>query len=115
MTTIFLNGDILTMTESEAQAVVVTDGRIVLAGPEALARAYFQAPDTHTVDLTGATLMPDVVGIPKSLDTQYAGQNMYESAIRNTCGLMILTPLIIIYLFAQRYLIQGIERSGITG
>lgn len=64
---------------------------------------------------SGATLMPDVVGIPKSLDTQYAGQNMYESAIRNTCGLMILTPLIIIYLFAQRYLIQGIERSGITG
>ncbi len=64
---------------------------------------------------SGARLMPDVVGIPKSLDTQYAGQNMYESAIRNTCGLMILTPLIIIYLFAQRYLIQGIERSGITG
>lgn len=64
---------------------------------------------------SGATLMPDVVGIPKSLDTQYAGQNMYESAIRNTCGLMILAPLIIIYLFAQRYLIQGIERSGITG
>lgn len=64
---------------------------------------------------SGATLMPDVVGIPKSLDTQYAGQNMYESAIRNTCGLMILAPLIVIYLFAQRYLIQGIERSGITG
>ncbi len=58
MTTIFLNGDILTMTESQAQAVVVTDGRIVLAGPEELARAYFQAPDTRTVDLSGATLMP---------------------------------------------------------
>lgn len=64
---------------------------------------------------SGATLMPDVVGIPKSLNTQYAGQNMYESAIRNTCGLMILIPLIAVYLFAQRYLIQGIERSGITG
>lgn len=64
---------------------------------------------------SGATLMPDVVGIPKSLDTQYAGQNMYEAAIRNTCGLMILAPLIMVYLFAQRYLIQGIERSGITG
>lgn len=64
---------------------------------------------------SGPKLMPDVVGIPKSLDTKYAGQNMYESAIRNTCGLMILFPLIIVYLFCQRYLIQGIERSGITG
>jgi multiple sugar transport system permease protein len=64
---------------------------------------------------SGATLMSDVVQIPKTLDTQYAGQNMYEAAIRNTCGLMILMPLIVVYLFCQRYLIQGIERSGITG
>ena len=64
---------------------------------------------------TGPKLMPDVVGIPKSLDTAYAGQNLYESAIRNTCGLMIIAPLIVVYLFCQRYLIQGIERSGIVG
>ncbi len=30
-------------------------------------------------------------------------------------SLMIIAPLIILYLFGQRYLIQGIERSGITG
>jgi len=28
---------------------------------------------------------------------------------------MILAPLVIIYLFAQRTLIEGVERSGITG
>ncbi|MBQ2767679.1 MAG: carbohydrate ABC transporter permease [Clostridia bacterium] len=61
------------------------------------------------------TLMPDIISIPKSLQTNYAGQNLYYSAIRNTCGLMIIFPLIIMYLFGQRYLIQGIERSGITG
>lgn len=60
-------------------------------------------------------LMPDVIGVPKSLDTNYAGQNLYISAIQNTCGLMIIAPLIVIYLFCQRYLIQGIERSGIVG
>jgi len=64
---------------------------------------------------SGATLMPDVVAIPKSLDTAYAGQNMYEQAIRSTCGLMIVAPLIVVYLFGQRYLMQGIERSGIVG
>lgn len=60
-------------------------------------------------------LMPDIISIPKTLDTQYAAQNLYESAIRNTCGLLILAPLLVMYIFLQRYLIGGIERSGIVG
>ena len=60
-------------------------------------------------------LMPDVVAIPKTLDTQYAAQNLYESAIRNTCGLLILAPLLVVYIFMQKYLVGGIERSGIVG
>ena len=60
-------------------------------------------------------LLSKIVAIPKTLDTQYAGGNLYSAAIRNTCGLLILAPLIVVYLFCQRYLIQGIERSGITG
>ena len=43
----------------------------------------------------------------------YAGQNLYVAAI-NTCGLMIIAPLIIVYLFGQQFLVQGIERSGLT-
>ena len=61
------------------------------------------------------TMMPDIVMIPKSLDTVYAGQNMYEAAIRNTASLLIIAPLILMYLFGQRYLMGGIERSGIVG
>lgn len=64
---------------------------------------------------TKTVLMPTIVGIPDSLVTNYAGQNLYYAAINSTCGLMIIAPLIIVYLFCQRYLIQGIERSGITG
>ena len=64
---------------------------------------------------TGPLLMPKVVNVPKSLNTQYAGGNMYTTAIRNTCGILILLPLLILYTFMQRYIIQGIERSGITG
>ncbi len=64
---------------------------------------------------TGKTvLMPDIVKIPTSLETQYAGANMYYSAIRNTCGLMIIMPLVIMYVFLQNFLVQGIERSGLT-
>ena len=64
---------------------------------------------------TKTALMPSIVDIPKSLATEYQGQQLFYSAIRNTCGLVIIAPLIIIYLFCQRYLVQGIERSGIVG
>ena len=60
-------------------------------------------------------LMPNIIGIPSTLDTNYAAQNLYESAINNTCALLILAPLLVMYVFLQRYLIGGIERSGIVG
>jgi len=59
-------------------------------------------------------VLSQFIEIPKSLDTEYAGQNMYETAIRNTCGIMIILPLVIIYVFLQRFLVEGIERSGLT-
>ena len=63
----------------------------------------------------GLVLMPDIIGVPETLvDSEFAGQNLYESAIRNTCGLMVIAPLIIMYLFCQKFLVQGIERSGLT-
>ena len=51
---------------------------------------------------------------PKSLVTTYAGQSLYYAAIRNTCGLMIIAPLVVMYVFCQNFLVQGIERSGLT-
>ncbi len=49
-----------------------------------------------------------------SLEFEYAGRNLYESAFLNTCGIMIILPLVIMYVFLQRYLVEGIERSGLT-
>ena len=60
------------------------------------------------------TLMPDIVKVPKSLEINYAGRNVYEEAIRNTCGLCIIMPLVVLYSFGQKFLVQGIERSGLT-
>ncbi|MBQ3064560.1 MAG: carbohydrate ABC transporter permease [Clostridia bacterium] len=39
----------------------------------------------------------------------------YRQAITYACGLMASAPLIVLYLFCQKYLVQGIERSGIVG
>ncbi len=60
-------------------------------------------------------LLPHLIGksIP-SLKTEHA-QEIAEAAAQNTIGLMIIAPLIVVYLFCQRYLVEGIERSGITG
>ena len=66
------------------------------------------------ISTKGIKLMPDVVAIPSTLDTEYAGQNLYESAIKNTCGICIIMPLVILYAFCQNFLVQGIERSGLT-
>ena len=79
----------------------------------------WQWTDNFYVDMfftsSGPTLISDIVKVPKSLSTNFAGKASYESAIKNTCGIMIILPLVILYLFAQKYIVQGIERSGITG
>lgn len=42
-------------------------------------------------------------------------QAQYASVYTNAAALLVLIPLVILYIFAQRYFVQGIERSGITG
>ena len=80
----------------------------------------WQWTDNFYTDLfftnTKLVLLNKIVGNapPKSLVTDYAGQSLYYAAIRNTCGLMIIAPLVIMYAFFQKYLVQGIERSGLT-
>ncbi len=80
----------------------------------------WQWTDNFYTDLfftkTDAALMPKIVKVPSSLsDDTFEAQALYDSCIKNTCGLMIILPLILFYSYLQRYLIQGIERSGIVG
>ena len=79
----------------------------------------WQWTDNFYTDLfyttSGPVLMPDIVTVPLSLVTSSAASNMVTTAVYNTCGILILAPLLIMYLFLQKYIIQGIERSGITG
>ena len=64
---------------------------------------------------TSSQLLVNLVGdIPLSLQTSYAGTQLYETAIRNTCGLLIIAPLVVLYAFCQNFLVQGIEHSGIA-
>ena len=62
-------------------------------------------------------MMPDVYqNIPLILKKESkAGADIYHNVIQNTGGMMIIMPLIVMYLFCQKYLVQGIERSGLVG
>ncbi len=61
-------------------------------------------------------LFPDIMTVPESLyDPSFGGAPLYNSLIYNTAGIMIILPLVIMYLFCQKYLVQGIERSGLVG
>ncbi len=66
---------------------------------------------------TGPSLLSKIGSrIPGSLqDAAEATSTLYTAAIKNTSALLIIIPLIIMYLFGQKYIVQGIERSGITG
>ena len=63
-------------------------------------------------------LMPDVYSkIPVDLQVpnNTALDKAYAIVVKNTAGMMIIMPLVIMYIFCQRYIVQGIERSGIVG
>ena len=65
----------------------------------------------------GIGLMNDLIkSVPSSLQvTNQSIRQDYYNAVKYAGGLMIIFPLVIVFLFCQRYLVQGIERSGIVG
>ncbi len=68
---------------------------------------------------TAPLLLPQIYeDVPLHLNNLYSthsGFSIYRTVIDNTAGIMIILPLVILYLFCQRYLVQGIERSGLVG
>lgn len=62
--------------------------------------------------------------LPANLWAQYSGTGLgqmtfispgFYSIVTNTGSNLLVAPLVIIFLFLQRYFIEGIERSGIVG
>lgn len=65
---------------------------------------------------TGLFLPKNNVDLLSNFSSTAIGASGGEAAANSaTASMLIIAPLIIMYLFCQRYLIQGIERSGIVG
>ena len=64
---------------------------------------------------TNTRVLSNVVTGVASMAMFETNQAQYASVYTNTAALMLILPLIALYIFAQRFFVQGIERSGITG
>ncbi len=64
----------------------------------------------------GEFLTQALIGLSSSVVdhvSQVSGE--YPSMIENTGVLLFITPLLILYLFMQRYFIESVERTGLVG
>ncbi len=56
--------------------------------------------------------------MPQTLDALKVGAganaSTFEVAVKNTAGLLVVIPLMILYIFCQRKLVQGIAQSGLA-
>ncbi len=64
---------------------------------------------------SNAVLSNAVFVIKSAFTDAYGGGQFYKTAVLQTGVLMAIAPLIIMYIFLQRKIIAGIERSGIVG
>lgn len=62
-------------------------------------------------------LMPNMVILSNTLFKATKGVEdiLQQQTLLDTASLLMIAPLLIVFLFAQRYFVQGIERSGLVG
>ena len=58
--------------------------------------------------------MDDVIQVPITMSLDVAENPDLKTVVDNTAGLMVLAPLLILYCAGQRFLVQGIESSGLA-
>lgn len=97
----------------------------------ALFSFVWQYNDTYYsgILLSGVRTLPQAYGLFDSAITGWNGDTTVNnllsqyvlddpkvlSLLRNSAMLLILTPILLVYSFAQKYFIQSIERSGLVG
>lgn len=85
-----------------------TDDFFITKGAESV---FFQS--TYWSKPEALRLISHISEIPSSLRNTKEPQ--FETAIRGTASILIVMPLIIVYLFVQNRIVEGVERSGIVG
>ena len=74
---------------------------------------FFTATNPGLISSIASSL--PLSSLSSAYSTTTGSSGAYLNAMRYGCGIMACLPLIILFLFCQKYLVQGIERSGIVG
>ncbi len=72
----------------------------------------FLATRYNTFIPSAMTELPETMKMV--LESLKAGKSQYFTTIKNTCAFMLILPLVIMYMFCQKFLVQGIEQSGLA-
>ncbi len=70
---------------------------------------------TMSERVAGLILQPQYVDFVTQVGEGIAKNSLFSQTLLNTAALMMMSPLLIGYLFVQRLFIEGVERSGIVG
>ncbi|WP_078556802.1 carbohydrate ABC transporter permease [Bacillus alkalicellulosilyticus] len=75
---------------------------------------------TTTYLTSSNVLATQLSSLPYNLAIQLEGESgtsdpFYQSMVQDTGILLSMLPLILMYLFVQRYFVQSVERSGVVG
>ena len=63
---------------------------------------------------TAPDVLSQILAVPSSLSAAGAAAGPYHTAAFNTFRLLIIAPLVVLYAFLQKFLVQGLEHSGIA-
>ena len=70
---------------------------------------------TMSERVAGLILQPQYVDFVNQVGEGIAKNSLFTETLLNCAALMMMSPLLIGYLFVQRLFIEGVERSGIVG
>ena len=70
---------------------------------------------TMSERVAGLILQPQYVNFVNQVGEGIAKNSLFTETLLNCAALMMMSPLLIGYLFVQRLFIEGVERSGIVG
>ena len=75
-------------------------------------------PDLSTLAQQLGSIGYDIssdVYVPGTSEIPLADQIAYQSIIRATSTILVILPLLVLYVFSQKFFIQSVERTGMVG
>jgi len=64
---------------------------------------------------SGLFFLPQRLSIVESTLESFQMRGMYSTGTVMAAALLVILPLLVLYLFTQRYFVESVERTGLIG